>query len=67
MTGLGVKIAGYDIRQDQETFEIVISRGPMFVYSEIVDRRFSFSELQKLLFEKVGRVTLNGLRIKDLG
>ena len=51
MTGLGGKIAGYDIRQDQETVEIVISRGPMFVYSEIVDRRYSFSELQRLLFD----------------
>lgn len=66
MTGLGGKIYGYDIRQDQETFEIVISRGEMVVHSETVDRRYSFSELQQFLFEKVGR-NFYGIRIKSMG
>lgn len=66
MTGIGGKIGGYDIRQNQETFEIVISRGGMVVHSETVDRRYSYSELQQFLFEKVGRNS-NGLRIKNMG
>ena len=66
MTGIGGKIGGYDVRQDQETFEIVISRGEMVVHSETVNRRYSFSELQQFLFEKVGRNS-NGLHIKSMG
>lgn len=66
MIGLGGKIGGYDIRQDQETNEIIITRGPMLIYNEIVERRYTFSELQKFLFEKVGRLN-NGIRIKSMG
>lgn len=62
MIGLGVKVQGYDIRQEQDTFEVVITHGHEEVYRETLERRLSFSELNQLLFEKVGRRKIHGLR-----
>ena len=60
MIGLGGKMKGYDIRQDQKTLEVTIYRGHQLYYRTTEDRILSFDELQNLLFEKV-RTNKNGL------
>lgn len=66
MIGIGGNLGGYDIRQDQETLQVYIHHGHQLIYNGKGDRLFSFSELQDIFFEKVGRLK-NGVRFESLG